>query len=126
MERVVTEPLGEKYRDFGTLKSRIRELLGTDTRLRLLGAPKYNDDKNFFECPEVHQQLYVSDEIDIAIEKAALAGGRSPTRIDFLRRAPRAGRWLVSSNVRRYSAAKIRYGRETGCPTRRISCLQPK
>jgi hypothetical protein len=91
MERVVTEPLAEKYRDFGTLKSRIRELLGTDTRLRLLGAPKYNDDKNFFECPEVHQQLYVSDEIDIAIEKAALAGGRTPTRIDFLRRAPGAG-----------------------------------
>ena len=87
------DTLREKYREFVTLTSRLRELLGNDTRFSLLGTPKYNDDKKFFECPEVGQRLYVSDEIDLAIERAARAGGRIPTRIDFLRRDPAAG-WL--------------------------------
>ena len=89
--------LSEKYREFDTLKSRFRDVLSTDSRFCLVGAPQYHDERKIFECPAVDKRLYVSDEIDIAIETAAAnvfkTGGRIPSRIDFLRRTPDAG-WL--------------------------------
>ncbi len=89
--------LSDKYREFDTLKSRFRDVLSTDSRFRLVGAPQYHDERKIFECPAVDKRLYVSDEIDIAIETAAAnlfrTGGRIPSRTDFLRRTPDAG-WL--------------------------------
>jgi hypothetical protein len=94
---MVTVSLSEKYREFGTLKSRIRDFFSNDSRFQLLGAAAYSDERRIFECLAVEQRLYISDEIDVAIERAALeafnAGGPVRSRVDFLRRPEDAG-WL--------------------------------
>jgi hypothetical protein len=93
--------LQEKYREFGTLKSRIRDFFLGDNRFQIVGArPKYADQARGFDCPAVGQRLIISDEIDVAIERAAAeafkAGGRLPTRIDFLRQPEAAGWFQVN------------------------------
>ena len=93
------QPLSEKYEEFRRFKYNIRTSLTLDRRLQLQGQPKYIDEGRQFWCPAVNSYLYVTDEIDVAITRAALnpeTGGRIPERVDFLLRPTTAG-WLQLS-----------------------------
>lgn len=93
------QPLSETYEEFRRFKYNIRKYLTLDRQFQLQGQPKYIDDGRQFWCPAVNSYLYVTDEIDVAITRAALnpeTGGRIPERVDFLLRPTTAG-WLQLS-----------------------------
>jgi hypothetical protein len=93
------QSLSETYEEFRAFKYNIRKYLTLDRQFQLQGQPKYIDDGRQFWCPAVNSYLYVTDEIDVAIARAALnpeTGGRIPERVDFLLRPTAAG-WLQLS-----------------------------
>jgi hypothetical protein len=93
------QPLSEKYEEFRRFKYNIRTSLALDRRFQLQGQPKYIDEGRQFWCAAINSYLYVTDEIDVAITRAALnpeTGGRIPERVDFLLRPTTAG-WLQLS-----------------------------